>query len=121
MTTRSGRAYKTTSAEMVEGGATVIKLLKIMVEDRRRRDEEMAEEEFRELLAKLVESTSIPRETRSILAEGLWPSEPCNETKPGLKLTKLSGADDIEAYLTMFEHMMERMECGRWVYKLSDW
>ena len=48
-------------------------------------------------------------------------SEPRGEAEAGLKLTKLSDADDVEAYLTTFERMMQayKIPKERWVYKLA--
>ena len=91
---------------MAEEGTVVAELMKMMVEDHQRRDEEIAEERIRrkeesrkqlELLAKLVENASTQRETTPL--KGPRPFEPCSEAEVGLKLTKLSDANDIAAYL----------------------
>jgi hypothetical protein len=105
----------------------VAELLKIMIDDRRKREEEIAQERERrdremdarvremsqqmELMRELVEKNQNGREGReNVLTSG-----------EHLRLTKLSDQDDIEAYLTTFERMMKayKVEKAKWVYLLA--
>ena len=74
-----------------------------------------------ELLAKLVEGATASRESTTVKVAARNSSEPRIEAEAGLKLTKLSDADDIKAYLTTFEHMMQAYKIPKecWVYKLA--
>ena len=141
MITRSGRVYHLKpSTEMAdeevavttgEGAAAGVSgLVKMIVEERRQRDKEMAEEwaireaESRkqfELLAKLVESATVSRAPSSVEAAAGSSSEPHSEAEAELKLTKLSDADDVKAYSTTFERMMQAYKVPNesWVYKLA--
>ena len=83
----------------------------MIVEERKQRDKEMAAEHARreaeckkqfELLAKLVDGATVGREPTTVEAAARSSSEPRGEAEAGLKLTKLSDADDVEAYLTTF-------------------
>ena len=69
----------------------------------------VAEQQF-ELLAKLVEGATVSREPTAVEAAARSSSEPRGKVEARLKLTKLSDADDVEAYLTTFE-------CVTQVYK----
>ena len=74
-----------------------------------------------ELLAKLVEGATVSRQPTTVEAAARSSSELQGEAEARLKLTKLSDADDIEAYLTTSEHMMYayKIPKERWVYKLA--
>ena len=63
------------------------------------------QEQF-ELMRKLVERKEEPRKA---------------ERSDAIKLTKLTDQDDIEAYLTVFERMMEAYEVAkpRWAFMLA--
>ena len=129
MTTRSGRQYQEREAmeDTVAEAPGVAELLKIMIDDRRKREEEIAQERERrdremdarvremsqqmELMRELVEKNQNGREGReNVLTSG-----------EHLRLTKLSDQDDIEAYLTTFERMMKayKVEKAKWVYLLA--
>lgn len=128
--TRSGKVYHPTPSTEMAGEGAVAELVKTIIEERKQRDEEMAAEHARreeeskkqfELLAKLVEGATVGREPTTVEAAARSSSEPQGEADAGLKLTKLSDADDVEAYLTTFERMMQasKIPKERWVYKLA--
>ena len=110
--------------------ASLTQLIHVMVGDRERRDKEIAEERERmethreedrrryteeserriqemyrqmEHLQRLVTERSVPSTSRS-------GTEPITEP---IKLTRLGEKDDIEAYLTTFERIMEAHEVNR--------
>ena len=102
----------------------VTELVKILLEDRKQREEEATEErrwrdaESRqqlELLTRALEGSAVRRE----------PSGEDNarvrDTEVGPKLTKLGESDDIEAYLTTFERMMAAygVDRSQWVCRLA--
>ena len=106
MSTRSGRPYSI-EAVMEKHLADI---LQTMMEDRKKRDSELLEERKRHeetvehLLARLDTVASRPLNPAS---------------RP--TLSKLTEEDDIEAYLTTFERMMEgySIDKGKWSYKLA--
>ena len=119
VTTRSGRVY----AMRESGDAAVTELVKILLEDRKRREEEAMEERRRrdaesrqqlELLtgAGALEGAAVRREPSSGEENAR-----VRDTEVGPKLTKLGESDDIEAYLTTFEHMMAAygVDRSQWV------
>ena len=123
MTTRSGKKYK--KDEMTDEGTTIggvglAEMMKLFMEDRKRREDDLAQErrrrdeEVREqmrLLREMVESSQRRAEA---------PARSSGENDK-VKLSKFSEADDVEAYLTTFERMMVVYEVdrARWVYKLA--
>ena len=162
MTTRSGATYRRTKPEEEtmsnpregderQGDAGVSDLLRLQLEDRRRRDEELAaererreeetrrrddelaaerarrEEEVRQhatrmkeqmdMMRSLVETsrtTGVPSgEGRTVEGHGL--------VRDKLVLTKLTDAEDIEAFLTTFERLMTvyGLAEDRWAIKLA--
>ena len=114
MTTRSGTVYRPSLSTEMEGdgaAAGVADLAKMIVDERKQRDKEMLAEHARreaesrkqfELLAKLVEGATASWESTTVEVAARSSSEPRVETEAGLKLTKLSDADNVEAYLTTF-------------------
>ena len=123
MTTRSGRSYKTMETS---GDGAVTDLVKMLLEDRRRRDEEAAEERTRreaesrqqlELLTRALEGVGTLREPSG--EDGARVAR--RDAEVGLKLTKLGESDDIEAFLTTFERMMVAygVDKAQWVYRLA--
>ena len=126
--TRSGRRYKG-SVEMSEetvqtgtaaeagrtGTVDVQQVLQMLLEDRRQREEE-TERRLREMqqhvdsLLRVVEKTT---SGSGLGAGGSHESE--------AKVSKLTEADDIEAYLTTFERLMGAFSVPkeRWVFKLA--
>ena len=98
------------------GAGSVGDMVKLLLEDRRRREEEYAAERARrdaeverrteemakqiELLARLVGDRERPV---ALEATG---------ERDKVKLTKLSESDDIEAYLKTFERMMSAYDVG---------
>ena len=93
-----------------EGAAAeVAELVKMIVDECKQRGKEMAAEHARreaeskkqfELPAKLVKGATVSREPTTVEGAARSSSEPRGEAKAGLKLTKMSDADDVEAYLT---------------------
>ena len=84
--------------------------------ERRRRDEKMArrDEEVRqqmELLRSLVQTVQRQGETAALKAD----------QERNVKVAKLTEEDDIEAYLTTFERLMRAYEIReeRWAFKLA--
>ena len=120
MTKCSGRVY----AMSESGDAAVTELVKIILEDRKCRDEEATEERRRcetesrqqlELLTRALEGVGVHREPSG------EDSVRVRDAEVGLKLTKLGESDDVEAYLTTFERMIaaygvDRSQC---VYRLA--
>lgn len=100
-------------------------MLKLLVEDRRQREEEFAAERARrdaeterrtEEMARQIELlTRLVGERERPAAVGV----PGDRDK--VKLTKLGDSDDIEAYLKTFERMMVAYDVppARWVFKLA--
>ena len=68
-----------------------------------------------------MEGATASRESTTVEVAARNSSEPRVEAEAGLKLTKLSDADDVEAYLTTSEHVMQayKIPKERWVYKLA--
>ena len=90
-----------------------------MLEERQRREEQAALEraqmrEQMEMLQRLVERTMNQEQERERV-----PAAGVERSKDSVKLTKLTEADDIEAYLTTFERMMAayEVEKTRWAYR----
>ena len=135
MTTREGTLYKRTRGEEAmsspseEGNASVSELVRLLFEDRRKREEELAEERARrdsenakhakqveeplEIMKNLVERSVERSVTRDSDAAA-------TATKEKRVLTKLGENEDIEAYLTTFERLMTvyRVPQERWAVKL---
>ena len=144
MTTRSGATYKPTmEGERVElaagetartgessAGSAPLNLVRMLMEDRRRRDEELAEERRRreleasrhekelkeqmDMIKRLVETSSTAR-ARDGDSDGGRSSG-----RGKVVLTKYAG-DDVEAYLTTFERLMtvHRVDNSLWVVHLA--
>ena len=97
----------------VSGG--VAELVKLLIEERRRRDEQM--EEQLGLMRSLVEGARSERGGERSASD----SRPTSHERETAALTKLSAEDDIEAFLTTFERVMT--VCGvdesRWVVRLA--
>ncbi len=134
MTTRSGRSYKGNTEMASEENAGVSELVKMLLEDRRlreeesaRKDEALAEErsrreaEHQRRVEQMQEQMQTMREwmERSQAREG--ERAPRGEDRDHLKLTKLTESEDIEAFLTTFERMMRVYEVreDRWAFKLA--
>ena len=113
-------------------------LLQFLMEDRRKREEELAEErrqraeeQRREQERRFLDDERRERESQRQmeLLQGLLAgihkqgesAEQRAEKDRDVKLAKLSETDDIEAYLTTFERLMVSYEIkpDRWVYKLA--
>ena len=116
-----------------EEGASMTELVRMLMEDRqqmaeeRQREEQMAEERQRREEQVAIEKTQL-REQMEMLQSMVERTNGRRERVPTesaggdrVKLTKLTEADDIEAYLTTFERMMAAYEVEetRWVYKLA--
>ena len=159
MTTRSGSNYKagmeepnthaegprteeqTASGRALPEISSLTDILRVMMEDRERREREIAEErERREREKRERRETQREEERRRYeeeserrlqqqmeLLQRLVAERPAaaqarspSESEP-VKLTRLSESDDIEAYLTTFERMMRAYEVNeeRWPFKLA--
>ena len=139
MTTRSGRSYSKSERTMEEVQTTMAMLLKALLEDRRvceqslaedreKREQKLQEERHRyeEALAKRDHEMKQQIDLLKALVETLKISgEPISMSRMDrdreIKITKLTEADDIEAYLTTFECLMQVYEVPqeRWVFKLA--
>ena len=111
MTTRSGKRYQ----KEVGMEERMTQILQELLEDRKRREVEIAAEKKRqeETLEKLIVHLKDPSR-KGTDADG--------DTGAGkLQLNKLTEGDDIEAYLTTFERVMHRYGVGknRWSYRLA--
>ena len=147
MTTRSGLHYKEmsetgqTGATMSEATTDVQQVLQLLLEDRRKREEEIAAERRQREEEVAAERERQERETNRRLQEMqqhveslLKVVERTQEASGGptsgagssrgekeAKVSKLSEDDDIEAYLTTFERMMVAFGVAkeRWVFKVA--
>ena len=136
MTTRSGKPYKKATMEEMQG------MLKLLAEDRRRREDEIAtekarrEDEFAKERARLEEERQIrERENRrqmetmqthmAALMKLVEDSQKAKVVSPkrelSVKLVPLSDKDDIEAYLVTFERVMtaQKVEASCWSQYLA--
>ena len=124
-----------------EGAGDIQKVLQMLLDDRRKREEEIAAERRQREQEAAAERERQERETERRLQEMqkhvdalLKVVERSHEGASGAKrevwgagdekevrLTNLSEADDVEAYLTTFERMMTALEVQkeRWVFKLA--
>ena len=149
MTTRSGLNYR--EREMSQPGDTdatgseettdIQQVLRLLMEDRRKREEEIAAERRQREEEVAAERERQDRETQRRLQEMqqhveslLKVVEKTQEASGGptsgagsshgekeAKVSKLSEEDDIEAYLTTFERMMVAFGVARerWVFKVA--
>ena len=117
--------------EETTGGVGVTEMMRLFLEDRKRREEELAEEwrrreeelthERRRQEEEVQQQMQLLRE----MVEGSRRREEAPARASGendrVKLSKLSEADDVEAYLTTFERMMAVYEVdrARWAFKLA--
>ncbi len=150
-TTRSGKTYGTTmhaegdsqehgreapqtgagavgdDGPRADGAATteLTRMMQIFLEDRQRLEAELAEERRRrdrDMEDRVLQMQEEMRELRAgISAEGSTVRPPATARTEGPKLTKVTEADDIEAYLTTFERLMRAYEVSedRWALKLA--
>ena len=128
MSTRSGRSYKPVSDAMTEEAGSIADLMKVLLEDRRSREAQYQEEKKSQQEAVELERAQM-REQVDILrriVESRWVDEerpPATRTtsESEAKLVKLSEQDDVESYLTTFEHIMRAYEVKeeRWAVKLA--
>ena len=101
------------SQEGTEETSTIADLMKMMIEDRKKREEEIANERERhdrEVEARVQEMARQMEVMRSLVKESQKePEESVARvgSEQAVKLTKLTESDDVEAYLTTFERMME--------------
>lgn len=134
MMTRTGKRYKE-NTEMASGdSAGVSELLKMHAVGRqataRRREREGGratggrvhrEAEHRRQVKQMQEQMQVMREwmERSQVREG--ERVPRDEDRDHLRLTELTESEDIEAFLTTFERMMQVYEVreDRWAFKLA--
>ena len=141
MTTRAGTLYKPLKKMGTEGSLKVLeKMMAQLLEDRRRREEEItsererweaeiaAERERREEDRQQRErEVKLQMDAMQAHMERLMKVVEDSKTTPaaksvgelsGAKLVPLSEKDDIEAYLVTFERIMEahKVEKGRWAH-----
>ena len=131
MSTRSGRAYKVEVREMSieerEGGQppdSMSDLVRLLLEDRMRRDEEASQREKdrreeMDLLRSLVESSR-----PTTLSAGGAGEEGAARTVPAQEnvvLAKFAEGDDVDVFLTTFERVMNgyKIPEGRWAIQLA--
>ena len=113
-----------TTKDTVGKAPSVANLMKLIIEDRKKREEEIAaerEQREREMDAREQEMARQMEMMRN-LVEKSQRDEGINRVGgEQIKLTKLSESDDVEAYLTTFEGMMEayRVEKSKWAYLLA--
>ena len=139
MTTRSGRSYSNSRKTMEEVQSTMAQLLQALMEDRRVREQSLVEERekqeqelqeechrYEERLARRDSKMKQQMELLKGLVEGLKTSgEPSSVSRIDrdreIKVIKLTEADDIEAYLTTFEHLMQAygVPQEQWAFKLA--
>ena len=104
---------------------SVEEMLRVMIEDRKRREEEIADERLRQreenerCMAEMWEQVQMLQRLVTERAT-ITPTRTRGEGDSA-RLTRLSDSDDIEAYLTTFERMMEafKVDRARWPYKLA--
>ena len=104
---------------------SVEEMLRVMIEDRKRREEEIADERLRqreENERRMAEMREQVQMLQRLVTERatITPTRTRGEGDSA-RLTRLSDSDDIEAYLNTFERMMEAFEVdrARWPYKLA--
>ena len=138
MTTRSGTSYRgasesgttmsSSSEADTEGTAGVPDVVRILLEDRRKRDNELAEERARrdEEQTRLTNRMEEQLDMMRRLVKGTTRREGDHSTgssegRDKLVLSKFAEGDDIEAYLTTFERMMTvySVNESRWAIKLA--
>ena len=144
MTTRSGlhysiqqESYQEKMEDTVAEAPSVAELLKTMIDDRKKREEEFARERERrkeeiarertrrdeEMQQRVQDMTQQMELMRQLVEKGKPESEGATRTQLGepLRLTKLTNTDDVEAYLTTFERMMKAyaVEKARWAFVLA--
>ena len=91
-----------------------------MIEDRERRENEFAEERERRERQRGEEMRTQMEMLQKLISERPAVAPRAPSEGESMKLTKLTESDDIEAYLTTFERMMEAYEVSRahWTFKL---
>ena len=118
----SPRAEDTiTSGGDLPGMSGIADMLRIMIEDRERREREFAEERERREKQRGEEMRTQMEMLQRLISERPTVVPRASGEGESMKLTKLTESDDIEAYLTTFERMMEAYEVGRarWTFKLA--
>ena len=144
MTMRSGlnysiqqESYQEEMEDTMAEAPSVAELLKMMIDDRKKREEEFAkererrEEEFarertrrdEEIQQRVQDMTQQMELIHQLVEKGKPESEGVTRTQLGepLRLTKLTNTDDVEAYLMTFERMMKAyaVEKARWAFVLA--
>lgn len=104
--------------------ADLTAMMRMLIEDRERREKEIAEDRrrreeenehrMREMRQQMDMLQRLVTERATSAPVRVSDAEP-------VKLTRLAESDDIEAYLTTFERMMEAFEVdrARWPFKLA--
>jgi len=124
---------------MADEEPTIAQLMKSLLEDRKMREQELAEERskreqelkeerrrYAEALAQRDADMKVQMELLRGLVEGIKTRGDATtvvheRADREIKVTKLTEADDIEAYLTTFERLMQAYEVPqeRWAFKLA--
>ena len=122
MNADDGHRQEAPTVQGVEAGAAELtQLLQIFIKDRERLETELAEERRRRDRDMEDHLEQMSEEMRSLRSAGPAVFERTPPAMDTPKLTKLSEADDIEAYLTTFERLMQAYEVdsSRWALKLA--
>ena len=138
MTTRSGLLYKptnmttvpnnedaTTAADSDAPASGVSALVRLLLDDRRAREEELARERERREAAERAHSEQIREQLQMmrVMVERTASSAATDTTthKEKVVLPRFAEGEDIEAFLTTFERLMSiyHIEERRWVAKLA--
>ena len=115
--TRSGKLFKAAEPSRMEEQMAAI--LQAMLDDRKQREAEKVAEQKRQeenmerILERLGATTPRTAATEEVRRHG--------DGRETIKLNKLSAEDDIEAYLTTFERLMDGygVPRTRWSYRLA--
>ena len=117
-----GRTVRDENASAGGTGPDVAALMQMLIEDRRRRESEIAEERIRQErdMERRVNEMKEQMETMYRLMERSGKSK-SNSGEALVKVAKLSDVDDIEGYLLTFERQMVAYEVdkSRWAYILA--
>ena len=108
-----------TSGDELSG---IVEMMRTLIEDRERREREFAEErERRERQRQEEMHTQMEMLQRLISERPAAPAPRVPNEGESMKLARLTENDDIEAYLTTFERVMEAYEVNRarWSFKLA--
>ena len=130
-TAREGAAPRPTEIPDIVG---IVDMMRIMIQDRERREQEVAEERrireaeraeerrrFEEANERRIRDMTAQMELLREMVNSRPTTEPTRRENEPVKLTRLTETDDIESYLTIFERMMREygVDEARWVFQLA--